>query len=36
MSQQGNPPMPDMTSVANETLTLKAVAAEARRPEPQP
>ena len=28
--------MPDMTSVANETLTLKAVAAEARRPEPQP
>ncbi len=26
--------MPDMTSVPNETLTLKAVAAEARRPEP--
>ena len=25
--------MPDMTSVPNETLTLKAVAAEARRPE---
>ncbi len=25
--------MPDMTSVANETLTLKAMAAEARRPE---
>lgn len=26
--------MPDMTSVPNETLTLKAMAAEARRPEP--